>query len=160
MCSRVSVTAMLPGNSASGLVPAGQPLMDAKAQKNHRWLSKNCNNSCQPHNFWCMWYYRGAGSSSRLWKPQIKAVSLCLCFFPVQVLRAASQWSSIFPLYPFLCLLSSLFLKSFFLLSACILLTGKSKHISCVRGGFQWHQSELSSRWKYLTGDTDTSPVP
>lgn len=68
------------------------------------------------------------------------------------------------PLYPFPCLLSSLSLKSFCLLSASISVTVMSKHISCVQGGFQRHQAVpptwLSEcRWKYLAEDTDTSPL-
>lgn len=77
-------------------------------------------------------------------------------------LRLSGPQSS--PLHPFLCLLSSLSLKSFCLLSACISVTGMSKHISCIQGGFQWHQSVpptgLSSRWNYFVEDTDTSALP
>lgn len=75
LCSRISYNAMCPrsaGNAASGIVPAGRALMDVKCPKNHRWHLENCNNSCQKLD--C-----GAGSSSRIWQLQIKAVSLCLC---------------------------------------------------------------------------------
>lgn len=165
ICNRISTKAMFPwsaGKASSGPVPAGQPLMDVKASQNHRWLSENCNNSCQTLNFWYMWHYRGAGSSSRMCRNQgCLTLPLLLSSLTAQ---SWSPWSSISPLYPFLCLLSSLSLKSFCLLSACISVTGKSKHISCVQGGFQWHQSvpptELSSRWKYLAMATDISPCP
>lgn len=157
LCSYVSAKAMFPrraGKAASGPVPAEGTVKGCKSLETPQVAFKKIVRTCVGcliSDICGIKVELVPATASEKPKSRLSH-SASDSFQPnCSELRLSGPPSS--PFYPFLCLLSSLSLKAFCLLSACILVTGMSKHISC--GVFQRHQpgppTELSSRHWRLT---------